>query len=187
MKKIIQFAMMISSLLLISCQGGEKATDAGAAPAQNQAADLGQAGVQDDASQKDIVKVAVGSADHSTLVKALQQAEYVNDLANAGPFTVFAPANAAFDKLPAGTLDNLMKADQKDALQNILEYHVAIGVYRENMFRDGQTINMANTKNITVQVKDGKIMINNSANVVAAVPASNGIVYVVDAVLLPPE
>lgn len=187
MKTIFQFMMMISCLLLISCQGGEKVQDAGAVATETPAADLGQAAVQDDESQKDIVKVAVGSADHTTLVKALQQAEYVNDLANAGPFTVFAPVNAAFDKLPAGTVENLMKNDQKAALQNILEYHVAVGVYRENMFRDGQTINMANTKNITIQLKDGKMMINNSANVVATVPASNGIIYVIDAVLLPPE
>lgn len=187
MKTIFQFIMMISCLMLISCQGGEKAQDAGAVATETQTADLGQAAVQDDESQKDIVKIAVGSADHTTLVKALQQAEYVNDLSNAGPFTVFAPVNAAFEKLPAGTVEGLMKNEQKAALQNILEYHVAVGVYRENMFRDGQTINMANTKNISVQVKDGKIMINNSANVVATVPASNGIIYVIDAVLLPPE
>ncbi|MBK9109907.1 MAG: fasciclin domain-containing protein [Saprospiraceae bacterium] len=187
MKTIFQFMMMISCLILISCQGGEKTQDAGTAAVETQAADLGQAAVQDDDSQKDIVKIAIGSADHTTLVKALQQAEYVNDLANAGPFTVFAPVNAAFEKLPAGTVENLMKNEQKAALQNILEYHVALGVYRENMFRDGQTINMANTKNISIQLKDGKIMINNSANVVATVPASNGIIYVIDAVLLPPE
>jgi len=188
MKTIIQYTLFTLFLTLISCQGGNAPTaDANAANATNTAPDMGQAGVADDVSQKDIVKVALGSADHTTLVKALQQAEYVNDLANAGPFTVFAPTNAAFEKLPAGTVEGLMKDDQKAALQNILEYHVAVGVYRENMFRDGQTINMANAQNVTVQMKDGKIMLNNSANVVATVPASNGIIYVIDAVLLPPQ
>ncbi len=187
MKNYFQIAFVLACFFMACGGGGEKA----AAPEANEtaapAADMGQAGVQDETSQKDVVKIAVGSPDHTTLVKALQQAEYVNDLANAGPFTVFAPTNAAFEKLPPGTVEGLMKPDQKAALQNILEYHVAVGTYRENMFRDGQTINMANLKNVTVQVKDGKVTINNSAHIVAAVPASNGIVYVVDAVLLPPD
>ncbi|MCC6754616.1 MAG: fasciclin domain-containing protein [Saprospiraceae bacterium] len=185
--RIVLSMMWIALLAFASCGGGEKAASSEAtAAAETGTTDLGQAGVQDDESQKDIVKVAVGSADHSTLVKALQQAEYVHALANAGPFTVFAPTNAAFEKLPAGTLDKLMQAEQKDALRNILEYHVALAVYKENMIRDGQSLGMANGDNITLQVKDGKMMVNNSANVVAAVPASNGLVYVIDAVLLPP-
>ncbi len=186
MKTYFQIAF-VSACFFLACGGGEKTPAAEKQEAASPAADMGQAGVVDETSQKDIVKIAVGSADHTTLVKALQQVEYVNDLANAGPFTVFAPTNAAFAKLPAGTVENLMKPDQKENLQNILEYHVAVGTYRENMFRDGQTINMANLKNVTVQIKDGKITLNNSANIVAAVPASNGIVYVVDAVLLPPD
>src|SRR4029079_15555420 len=88
----------------------------------------GQETVQDDESQKDVVKVAVGSKDHTTLVAALKQAELVTALSNAGPFTVFAPTNAAFDKLPAGTVDGLMKDDKKADLQNILQYHVAVAV-----------------------------------------------------------
>lgn len=147
----------------------------------------GQEAVQDDESQKDIVKIAVGSKDHSTLVAALKQAEYVNDLSNAGPFTVFAPTNAAFDKLPAGTVDGLMKDDKKADLQNILEYHVSIGVFREEMLQDGQIIGQANGDNITIQKSaDGKIKVNGTANIIAAIPASNGLVYVIDEVLLPP-
>ncbi len=150
------------------------------------APDMGQAGVSDDVSQKDIVKIAVGSKDHTTLVAALQQAEYVNDLSNAGPFTVFAPTNDAFGKLPAGTVDNLMKTENKATLQGILEYHVAVGVYRQDMLQEGQTIGMANGDNITVSIKDGKMMINGKANVIATIPAMNGIIYVTDQVLLPP-
>lgn len=187
MKILIQatFALLLTTLL--SCGGSGSNEQANTNNSTATSPDLGQAGVADETSAPDIVKIALGSPDHTTLVKALQQADYVNDLANAGPFTVFAPVNAAFDKLPAGTLDKLMQNDQVAVLQDILEYHVAIGVYKEDMFRDGQTINMANTKNITIQVKDGKISINNSVNIVAAVPATNGLVYVVDGVLLPPE
>ena len=146
----------------------------------------GQEAVQDDVSQKDIVKIAVGSKDHTTLVAALKQAEYVDDLSNAGPFTVFAPTNDAFNKLPAGTVDGLMKDDKKADLQNILEYHVAVGVYKTENMQDGQKINMANLGDIMLSVKDGKVMVNGTATIIASIPASNGIIHVIDGVLLPP-
>src|SRR5215475_10580310 len=103
MKKII---LILSVVAWMSCNSDQQNKEVSAASADNPAA--GQANVKDDASMKDIVKVAVGSTDHTTLVKALQQAELVDVLANPGPFTVFAPTNTAFDKLPAGTLDELM-------------------------------------------------------------------------------
>lgn len=147
----------------------------------------GQESVQDDESQKDIVKTAISSADHSTLVAALKQAEYVDDLSNAGPFTVFAPTNAAFSKLPPGTVEGLMKNDKKADLQHILEYHVSIGVFKESMLQDGQQIGQASGDNITISKSaDGKIKINGTASVIAAIPASNGLIYVIDEVLLPP-
>jgi uncharacterized surface protein with fasciclin (FAS1) repeats len=144
----------------------------------------GQSAVQDDESQKDVVKVAVGSADHTTLVTAVKAAELVDVLSNAGPFTVFAPTNAAFGKLPPGTVEDLLKPAKKEALADILQYHVAVAVYKPEMLQDGQIINMANGGNVTIGVKDGKITVN-GANVVATVPASNGIVHVIDGVLLP--
>ena len=181
--------ILLGAALFSACNAPTKTESGNEAAAMTSAAqaDMGQAGVQDDVSQKDIVKVAIGSPDHSTLVAALKQAEYVNDLANAGPFTVFAPTNAAFDKLPAGTVEGLMKPDQKDALKGILEYHVAVGVYKQDYLQDGQSIGMASGDNITIQLKDGKMMVNGNANVVAAVPATNGLIYIVDAVLLPPS
>ncbi len=147
-------------------------------------AGAGQSAVQDDMSQKDVVKVAAGSADHTTLVTAVKAASLVDVLSNAGPFTVFAPTNAAFDKLPAGTVEGLLQPDKKETLQDILQYHVAVAVYKPEMLQDGQVINMANGGNVTIGVKDGKITVN-GANVIATVPASNGIVHVIDAVLLP--
>jgi uncharacterized surface protein with fasciclin (FAS1) repeats len=145
---------------------------------------VGQSGVQDDVSQKNIVGVAVGSPDHTTLVQAVQAAELVDALSNAGPFTVFAPTNAAFAALPEGTVEGLMKPENKEKLQDILQYHVAVAVYKAEQLTDGQVLNMVNGSNATIGVKDGKVTIN-GANVVASVPASNGIIHVIDAVILP--
>lgn len=186
MKNIQSILPAILIAGLISCNQPKTGSEVQETTTEETPATGGQEAVADDVSQKDIVKIAVGSADHTTLVAALKQAEYVNDLANAGPFTVFAPTNAAFDKLPEGTVADLLKPENKDKLREILEYHVSVGGYKQDYLTDGQTINQANLKNITVNIKDGKMMVNNSANVVATVPASNGIVYVIDAVLLPP-
>ena len=147
---------------------------------------VGQSGVQDDQSAKNVVQVAVGSKDHTTLVTAIKAGELVDALSNAGPFTVFAPTNAAFDKLPAGTVESLLKAEKKNDLIDILQYHVSVGVIKEDMMQDGQTIGQVNGGNITISKKDGKILVNGIANIIGTVPASNGIVYIIDAVLLPP-
>lgn len=146
----------------------------------------GQSAVSDDVSQKDVVKVAVGSPAHTTLVTAVKAAELVDVLSNAGPFTVFAPTNDAFNKLPKGTVETLLKPENKDKLADILQYHVAVGGYKEEMLTDGKTLNMANGGNVTVTVKDGKITLNGSATIAGTVVASNGLVHVIDGVLLPP-
>lgn len=178
------FVFIMIALVVASCK--TTTTQEAATGSDPAIASTGQANVVDDESMKDVVKVAVGSPDHSTLVAALKQADLVNSLANAGPFTVFAPTNAAFDKLPAGTVDGLMKPDKKGDLQDILQYHVTTSALKSSFFKDGMTLGMVNGGNITFQVKDGKVMINNSATIIASVPASNGIVHVIDAVLLPP-
>lgn len=184
MKKVISLFIINAALILTACNNNQTASTEQTAATETPAG--GQEAVQDDESQKDVVKVAVGSKDHTTLVAALKQAELVTSLSNAGPFTVFAPTNAAFDKLPAGTVDGLMKDDKKADLQNILQYHVAVAVFKTENMTDGQEIGQANGDNITISVKDGKVMVNGTANVVASIPASNGIIHVIDAVLLPP-
>ncbi|MEQ8424343.1 MAG: fasciclin domain-containing protein, partial [Cyclobacteriaceae bacterium] len=165
------------------CSSGEQSQSSDVAA---QPVDGGQATVQDDVSQQNIVQVAVGSADHSTLVAALKAAEYVDALANAGPFTVFAPNNAAFDALPEGTLDDLVKPENQTKLRDILEYHVYIGAIRENMIRNGMKLNQANMMNVVLGKENENVTVN-GANIVATVPCSNGIVYVIDKVLLPSE
>jgi uncharacterized surface protein with fasciclin (FAS1) repeats len=146
----------------------------------------GQENVKDTDSQKDVVKVAMGSKDHTTLVAAIKQAELVTSLSNAGPFTVFAPTNAAFDALPKGTVDDLMNPEKKTDLQNSLQYHVTLAAMKAESFQDGQTLGMVNGDNVAVSVKDGKVTLNNTVHIIASIPASNGIIHVVDGVLLPP-
>jgi len=148
------------------------------------AAGGGQASVKDDASQPDVVKVAAGSKDHSTLVAALKAADLVNALSNAGPFTVFAPTNAAFDKLPAGTVANLLKPENKSKLGDILQHHVTTSALDIDSFTDGQSVSMVDGGRETIQKKDGAMWIG-GAKVIASVRASNGWVHVVDAVLVP--
>jgi uncharacterized surface protein with fasciclin (FAS1) repeats len=185
MKKIFGVLSIIACLTLSCNNQNEK--DMTAASNTEVTPVSGQEAVQDNDSQKDVVKIAAGSKDHTILVAALKQAELITALSNAGPFTVFAPTNAAFDKLPAGTVDGLMKDDKKADLQNILQYHVAVAVYKTENLKDGQVIGEANGDNITINVKDGKVIINGTATIVASIPAANGIIHVIDAVLLPPS
>lgn len=177
--------MAFSVLALNACQGNQEAASTDAAATETKT--VGQSGVQDDASQKNVVQVAVGSKDHTTLVAAVKAGELVDALSNAGPFTVFAPTNDAFAKLPAGTVDNLLKPESKDALVDILQYHVSVGVYKAESFQDGQTIGQVNGGNITITKKGNDVIVNGSAKIVASIPAANGIIHVVDAVLLPPK
>lgn len=184
MRKILLTSSMICMGFFMSCSNQQGQTSE--SPTETEA--VGQSGVQDDQSKKNVVQIAIGSKDHSTLVAAVKAGELVDALSNAGPFTVFAPTNAAFDKLPAGTVDNLLKPESKDDLVNILQYHVSVGVYKTENFTDGETIGQVNGNDIKVSVKDGKVSINDgAATIVASVPASNGIIHVIDGVLLPPK
>lgn len=174
---------LISSLLVlvaVSACGG--AAEQGAAADATLAA--GQANVQDDESVKDVVKIAVGSKDHTTLVAALQAADLVNALANAGPFTVFAPTNAAFDKLPKGTVDDLLKPANKEKLRLVLQHHVTTSALDVDQFSDGQVVSMADGTNATITKKGADTFIND-AKIVASVRGSNGMVHVIDKVIVP--
>ena len=152
--------------------------------AQTTTPGAGQASVRDDDSQPDVVKVAVGSPDHSTLVAALKAGELVDALANAGPFTVFAPTNAAFDKLPAGTVETLLKPENKSQLRTVLQHHVTTSALDLDYFEDGQMVGMVDGTKEKFTRRDGAAYIG-EAKVVASVRASNGWVHVIDAVLVP--
>ena len=133
---------------------------------------------------KDIVTTAVDAGSFKTLATALTEAGLIETLKGKGPFTVFAPTDEAFAKLPKGTLESLLK--DKDALKKILLYHVVAG---EVMASDVVKLKDAKTvegNNVMIKVKDGNVMINNAKVTTADVKASNGVIHIIDTVLLPP-
>ena len=139
---------------------------------------------------RNIVQNAVMASSVTTLVKAVQAAGLDGTLSGTGPFTVFAPTNAAFDKLPKGALDGLLKPESKDKLKGVLTYHVIAGRLLAQDLKDGQQLTTVNGQKLTVSVKDGKVMISNGkdapVNVATAdVVSSNGVTHVIDGVLLP--
>lgn len=146
----------------------------------------GQAAVVEQGSQKSVARIAMDSPDHSTLVTALQAVNWLDALANPGPFTVFAPVNAAFEKLPAGTVDNLLKPENAAQLRNILLHHVLTSVYRPEDITDGMSLPMLAGGPVTVKREGDQITVDGAA-VVASVRGGNGMVYVLDAVLLPKD
>lgn len=134
---------------------------------------------------KDIVDNAVGSADHTTLVAAVKAAGLVETLKGEGPFTVFAPTNAAFDKLPKGTVENLLKPENKGKLTSVLTYHVVPGAIKSSDLKDGQTLKTVQGENLMISYKDNKWFVNGAQIAIADVISSNGVTYVIDAVVLP--
>ena len=133
---------------------------------------------------KDIVDNAVNSKDHTTLVAAVKAAGLVTSLSNAGPFTVFAPTNAAFDKLPAGTVDGLLKPEKKSDLENILGYHTYVGTLKIEYMNDGQEFDMVYGGKVKITKKNDKTYVNGS-EIVATIETGNGIIHVIGDVLLP--
>ncbi len=134
---------------------------------------------------KNIVENAAGSADHTTLVAAVTAAGLGETLSGAGPFTVFAPTNEAFAKLPAGTVDKLLKPEMKADLKSVLTYHVVPGTLKAADLKDGQKLKTVQGKELTVSIKDGKVMIDGATVTIADVISSNGVTHVIDAVLMP--
>ncbi len=140
------------------------------------------------AEGKDIVDTAMGTGMHGTLCAALKAAGWVEPLKGKGPFTVFAPTDEAFKKLPAGELDKLLKPENKDKLANILKYHVIQGaaVMAKEVMTMKESKDTLQGSKITIAVKDNKVMLNGSATVVKAdVACSNGVIHVIDSVLMP--
>lgn len=138
--------------------------------------------------KKTIVDIAVADGRFTTLVAAVTAADLVETLSGEGPFTVFAPTDDAFAALPAGTLDSLLLPENKQALTDILLYHVVSG---KVMAADVVTLTSATTvlgKDVTITVKDGKVFLNDTVEVIITdIEASNGVIHVINAVLLPPQ
>ena len=137
------------------------------------------------APKKDIVDTAVAAGSFNTLAAALKAADLVHTLKGKGPFTVFAPTDAAFAKLPAGTLDDLLKPENKAKLVSILTYHVVPGAVSSSQVAKMTSAKTVEGQSVKVSTKDGKVMIDNANVVTADIIASNGIIHVIDSVILP--
>ena len=134
---------------------------------------------------KNIVENAVNSKDHTTLVAAVKAAGLVETLESAGPFTVFAPTDEAFNKLPAGTVDTLLKPENKEKLRSILLYHVVAGDVTATKVMKMSSAKTLDGQNLNVMVNDGTVMVNDAKVIKADVMASNGVIHVIDTVLIP--
>ena len=184
MKKIFNLFMIIAiSAFAFACGGGNTNEEADVLEAEEP--EVMEAEPVEEA-QPNIVGLAVDTDFLSTLVAAVQAGDLVETLSGEGPFTVFAPTNDAFAALPEGTLDELLKPENKDQLVAILTYHVVAGKVMSTDLSDGMTAATVNGAEITIGTTDGVTV--NGANVTAAdIEAANGVVHVIDAVILPPE
>jgi len=172
---------IILFMFICSCSGdGQQAEEAATFDTH------GQAGVVDEQSKKNILQIAISSPDHTTLVAAVKAASLENVLVNPGPLTVFAPTNAAFDALPEGTVENLLKPENKDKLSMIITSHAAPGTFAGDLLKSQKKIYQATGHIVEVEVKDGDVYVH-GAKIIATVDASNGVVHVVDKVFLFPE
>ena len=139
------------------------------------------------ASNQDIVDTAVSAGQFKTLAAALKAADLVATLKGPGPFTVFAPTDEAFAKLPAGTVENLLKPENKAKLTAILTYHVVPGAVRAEQVTKLDQAKTVNGAMVKVTTQGGKVTINDATVVKADTAASNGIIHVIDKVILPPQ
>jgi uncharacterized surface protein with fasciclin (FAS1) repeats len=192
MKHVFKSFLIAGTLIFMgACSGGTTETsEAGTSNVAETNTPLGQASVVDSESDPNILQVAIGSPDHTTLVAAVQAAHIEHVLVNAGPLTVFAPTNAAFAKLPEGTVDNLLLPENIGTLATILTRHAAPGSYTidglKKEARKGRKLYMATGDYLEV-TQEGDDVFVNGVKVLASVQTSNGIVNVVDDVILPKE
>lgn len=144
---------------------------------------------KDEQVTKDIVDIASSDGRFKTLTSALQAAGLVDTLKGKGPFTVFAPTDEAFSKLPSGTLDKLLKPENKNDLVKILTYHVTPGkvVAADVMKLNGKEVNMVSGGKAKIEVKNGSVYINGAKVIITDIMAKNGVIHVIDTVIMPAE
>ena len=186
MRKQYIFICLAATTFLFAFCGGEKNAKQSSNSTNVATPAGGQASVKDDLSERNIVQIAAASADHTTLVAAVQAAGMANVLANPGPLTVFAPNNAAFEKLPEGTVENLLKPENKKTLMRIITNHANAGTYKAEDLKDGMVLDQATGVKVKITERDGALYVDD-AKILGSVKASNGVVHVIDAVLVPPE
>ena len=189
MKTTLKLLFVSAALLVFSACKNETKSEGDATPAGKSAqteasSNKGQAFIADDESAPNILQIAIGSPDHTTLVAAVQAAGLENSLVNAGPLMVFAPTNAAFDALPAGTVESLVKPENKEKLAYILKNHVTPGNYSKDFLKKFKKLGQASGEDVTVEVVGDDVFVG-GAKILASIPAGNGIIHVVDKVILP--
>ncbi len=191
--KIIPFIAIMASFVLSACSSGNnEGQKSGTAQQeknnQSEKENSGLANVKDDESQRNVLQITLASDAHGTLAKAVQAAELENALSNPGPFTVFAPTDEAFQKVPEKGLKSLMKPENKKKLADLLQRHVAPVGHKQDrlkkMANKNQELFMANGDYLPLKVQDGDLMIKD-AKVIKSIKASNGMIHVVDKVILP--
>ncbi|HSK08711.1 MAG TPA: fasciclin domain-containing protein [Vicinamibacterales bacterium] len=143
------------------------------------------AGAAQAQQQKDIVQTAVSAGSFNTLAAALTAADLVDTLKGSGPFTVFAPTDEAFAKLPAGTVENLLKPENKEQLKAVLTYHVVPGKVMASQVTGLKSAKTVNGQELKIAVRDGKVMVDNAQVTKTDIAASNGVIHVIDTVVLP--
>ena len=186
MKNAIKLLLLAGFFIAFGCKKTDDSQSATTSESEATTEAMGQSGVKDESSTPNIVQTAVASKDHTTLVTAVKAAGLVDALSNAGPFTVFAPTNAAFDKLPAGTVDDLLKPENKQKLADILGYHTYVGTLKTEYMQDGQQYDMVFDGKVTITKKGDKTYVNGS-EILASIPTANGIIHVIGDVLSPPK
>ncbi len=183
------FIALFSLLALFACNNAaDSGAAAGGSDADLEGNNRGQAFVESDGFDKNVLQVALENEDFSTLVAAVQAAEVENALVNAGPLTVFAPNNKAFDKLPDGTVETLVKPENKSKLGYILTNHVAPANYTiktlKKVAEKGQKLFMASGEYVEVKVEGDDVYVGGT-KILATVNVSNGLIHVIEDVILP--
>lgn len=190
MKTITKLLFVSATLLVFSACKNETKTEGDGSAIESSATTSastqkqGQAFIENDESKPNVLQIAIGSPVHTTLVAAVQAAGLENSLVNAGPLMVFAPTNEAFDALPAGTVEDLLKPENKEKLAYILKNHVTPGNYSKDFLKKFKKLGQASNENIAVEVIGDDVFVG-GAKIIASIPAGNGIVHVVDKVILP--
>lgn len=176
-------ALFAGTLLFAACSS-DSDDDAGSTTTEAPAETTTTVAADDAASEQNIVETAVAAGDFTTLATALDAAGLVETLEGDGPFTVFAPTDAAFEALPAGTLDDLL-ADP-EALADVLTYHVVDGDVLSSDLTDGMEVEALNGDTLTITIDGDTVKVNDATVTTADIEASNGVIHVIDTVLIPP-
>lgn len=178
--------LLVLTLVMSSCKNdtNNETTSTKEEATSTTSKEQGQAFIEGDVSKPNVLQIAMNSPDHTTLVAAVQAADLENVLVNAGPLMVFAPTNDAFAALPAGTVEDLLKPENKQKLAAILKHHVTAGNYDKDFLKQFKKLGQADDTNATVEVKGDDVYVG-GAKIIASVKAGNGIVHVVDKVILP--